>query len=123
MAKMTIFKNHFIFCSSLVFFFYLFFFQYPFFNYELGVLTSYVNNFNALNEISFWSGFFGDSFILSSSFNPLKLKDDLHKIKEKLDEMLKREKRVKLAKACFDFIEYRTDLDLNGWVDQDIFKH
>ena len=47
----------------------------------------------------------------------------LHKIKEKLDEMLKREKRVKLAKACFDFIEYRTDLDLNGWVDQDIFKH
>ncbi len=70
---MTIFKNHFIFCSSLVFFFYLFFFQYPFFNYELGVLTSYVNNFNALNEISFWSGFFGDSFILSSSFNPLKL--------------------------------------------------
>ena len=47
----------------------------------------------------------------------------LHKIREKLDEMLKREKRVKLAKACFDFIEHRTDLDLNGWVDQDIFKH
>ena len=47
----------------------------------------------------------------------------LHKIKNKLDDMLLREKRTKLAKACFDFIEYRTDLDINGWSDQDIFKH
>ncbi len=47
----------------------------------------------------------------------------LHKIKEKLDIMLLREKRSKLAKACFDFIQYRTDLDINGWSEQDIFKH
>ena len=47
----------------------------------------------------------------------------LHKIKDKLDSMLLREKRSKLAKACFDFIPYRTDLDINGWSDQDIFKH
>ena len=47
----------------------------------------------------------------------------LHKIKDKLDSMLLREKRDKLAKACFDFIEYRTDLDINGWSEQDIFKH
>ena len=47
----------------------------------------------------------------------------LHKIKEKLDNMLIREKRNKLAKACFDFIEYRTDLDNIGWSDHDIFKH
>ena len=47
----------------------------------------------------------------------------LHKIRDKLNKMLIREKRVKLAKACFDFIEYRTDLDISGWVDQDIFKH
>ena len=47
----------------------------------------------------------------------------LHLIKEKLDKMLLREKRDKLAKACFDFIEYRTDLDINGWQDIDIFKH
>ena len=38
----------------------------------------------------------------------------LHKIKDKLDKMLMRENRSKLAKACFDFIEYRTDLDING---------
>ena len=47
----------------------------------------------------------------------------LHKIKDKLDSMLLREKRSKLAKACFDFIPYRTDLDNNGWSEQDIFKH
>ena len=47
----------------------------------------------------------------------------LHKIKDKLDSMLLREKRIKLAKACFDFIQYRTDLDINGWSEQDIFKH
>ena len=47
----------------------------------------------------------------------------LHKIKDKLDSMLLREKRSGLAKACFDFIQYRTDLDINGWSDQDIFKH
>ncbi len=47
----------------------------------------------------------------------------LHKIKEKLDKMLIRENRLKLANACFDFIEYRTDLDIHGWAEQDIFKH
>ena len=47
----------------------------------------------------------------------------LHKIKNKLDLKLLREKRSKLAKACFDFIPYRTDLDISGWSDQDIFKH
>ena len=47
----------------------------------------------------------------------------LHKIKDKLDSMLLREKRSKLAKACFDFIQYRTDLDIKGWSEQDIFKH
>ena len=47
----------------------------------------------------------------------------LHQIKDKLDKMLIRENRVKLANACFDFIKIRTDLDLSGWEEQDIFKH
>jgi len=47
----------------------------------------------------------------------------LHKIKEQLNKMLIREDRVKIAQACFDFIPFRTDLDLQGWDDQDIFKH
>ena len=47
----------------------------------------------------------------------------LHKIKDELDKMLKRENRMELTKACFDFIKYRTKLDLEGWTDQDIFSH
>ena len=47
----------------------------------------------------------------------------LHKIKNQLDKILEREGRIKLAKSCFEFIEQRTNLDLMGWADQDIFKH
>ena len=47
----------------------------------------------------------------------------LHKIKNKLDNLLIRENRMEIAKACFNFIEYRTDLDLLGWSDLDIFQH
>ena len=47
----------------------------------------------------------------------------LHKIKKKLDAILKRENRIYLANSCFEFISHRTDLDLNGWQDVDIFKH
>jgi len=47
----------------------------------------------------------------------------LHKIKKKLDTILERENRIKMAKACFEFISHQTDLDLNGWQDEDIFKH
>ena len=47
----------------------------------------------------------------------------LHKIKYELDKILKREKRIELANACFNFIKYRTNLDLEGWSNQDIFSH
>ena len=47
----------------------------------------------------------------------------LNKIKNKLDRILEREGRIKLAQSCFNFIEHRTNMDLLGWVDQDIFKH
>ena len=47
----------------------------------------------------------------------------LHKIREKLNSMLVRENRINIAKACFDFIEHRTNLDLMGWDDLDIFRH
>ena len=46
----------------------------------------------------------------------------LHQIKEKLDEMLLRESRLDLAKNCFDFLETRVSLDLQGW-NEDIFNH
>tara|TARA_B100000700_G_C14684481_1_gene686905 strand:+ start:51 stop:659 length:609 start_codon:yes stop_codon:yes gene_type:complete len=47
----------------------------------------------------------------------------LHKIKEKLDNILERENRMNIARACFEFISHRTDLDLFGWQELDIFKH
>lgn len=47
----------------------------------------------------------------------------LHQLKDKLDTMLKRENRQHLAQAAFDFLPYRSDLDLEGWADVDIFAH
>ena len=44
-------------------------------------------------------------------------------LKNKLDIMLVRENRIKIANACFEFLGHRTDLDLFGWHDVDIFKH
>jgi len=47
----------------------------------------------------------------------------LHKIKKKLNAILERENRINLANSCFEFLSHRTDLDLYGWQDVDIFKH
>jgi len=47
----------------------------------------------------------------------------LHRLKERLDEMLAREGRTKLAQACFEFLPVRVELDLKGWVAEDIFAH
>jgi ribonuclease D len=47
----------------------------------------------------------------------------LHRLKDALDAMLKREGREKLAQACFDFLPARAELDLAGWAEGDIFAH
>ncbi len=47
----------------------------------------------------------------------------LHALKARLDDMLAREGRADLAKACFDFLPTRARLDLAGWADEDIFAH
>jgi ribonuclease D len=47
----------------------------------------------------------------------------LHQLKDALDAMLAREGRAHLAKACFDFLPMRAELDLAGWGDTDIFAH
>ena len=46
----------------------------------------------------------------------------LHDIKEKLDEILDRQKRKQLVQACIDFLPTRVELDLRGW-NNDIFSH
>lgn len=47
----------------------------------------------------------------------------LHALKAKLDVLLEREGRMHLAKACFDFLPTRAELDLAGWPEVDIFAH
>ncbi len=47
----------------------------------------------------------------------------LHQLKTILDTMLARENRSHLAKACFDFLPTRAELDLEGWEETDIFAH
>jgi ribonuclease D len=47
----------------------------------------------------------------------------LHALREKLDVMLAREGRDKLAAACFRFLPDRVRLDLAGFADEDIFAH
>ena len=76
-------------------------------------------NISKVEQSSDWGG------VLSKSQQEYAANDVLylHQIRDKLNEMLLREKRQKLAQACFNFIEHRTDLDIKGWADQDIFKH
>lgn len=47
----------------------------------------------------------------------------LHKLKTKLDEMIKREGREELLQACCNFLPYRAELDLAGFEHEDIFAH
>jgi len=47
----------------------------------------------------------------------------LHKIKARLDEMLAREGRTKLAQGFMDCLPWRAEADLAGWKDIDIFAH
>ena len=47
----------------------------------------------------------------------------LHALREKLDALLRREGREGLARACFEFLPVRAELDLRGWSDIDPFAH
>ena len=47
----------------------------------------------------------------------------LHRLRERLNEMLIREDRMELAQSCFDFLPTRAELDLAGWPESDIFAH
>jgi ribonuclease D len=47
----------------------------------------------------------------------------LHALRERLDAMLRREGREGLARACFEFLPIRAELDLRGWSEIDPFAH
>jgi ribonuclease D len=47
----------------------------------------------------------------------------LHALKDRLDAMLARDSRERLAAACFRFLPDRVRLDLAGFAGEDIFSH
>ena len=47
----------------------------------------------------------------------------LHALREKLNDVLKREDRFELANECFKFLPVRVVLDIKGWNAIDIFEH
>ncbi|MEM6907312.1 MAG: ribonuclease H-like domain-containing protein [Pseudomonadota bacterium] len=47
----------------------------------------------------------------------------LHKLRDELTIRLKREGRLDMAEACFEFLPTRAQLDIAGWDDRDIFHH
>ncbi|KQM64284.1 3'-5' exonuclease [Sphingomonas sp. Leaf17] len=47
----------------------------------------------------------------------------LHRLRDELNRRLKREGRMDMAQACFDFLPTRAALDLAGWPEVDIFAH
>ena len=46
----------------------------------------------------------------------------LHALRARLEDILRREERLELALACFEFVPHRALLDLAGWEDVDIFS-
>ncbi|MFB8340701.1 ribonuclease D [Brucella cytisi] len=47
----------------------------------------------------------------------------LHRLKDVLEQRLERDGRAKQAEACFKFLPTRSELDLMGWPEDDIFAH
>jgi ribonuclease D len=47
----------------------------------------------------------------------------LHALKEKLEALVRREGRTHIAKAAFDFLPTKAELDLLGFEDPDLFRH
>jgi len=47
----------------------------------------------------------------------------LHRLKEKLDEVLVRENRMDIFQACLKFLPARAKLDISGFANLDIFSH
>ena len=47
----------------------------------------------------------------------------LHQLRNRFEMMLEREGRAEWARACFEFLAIRAELDLSGWDESDIFAH
>ncbi len=47
----------------------------------------------------------------------------LHALRKTLKDRLIRDNRLELAQSCFEFLPTRARLDIEGWIDTDIFIH
>lgn len=47
----------------------------------------------------------------------------LHRLRDRLETMLRREGRMAMAEACFRFLPWRARLDVAGWPEEDIFAY
>ena len=47
----------------------------------------------------------------------------LHQLRDKMSNLLLREKKKDIAEACFKFLPTKANLDLLGWLEVDIFSH
>ena len=70
-------------------------------------------------QCSYWGGNINEEQLKYAANDVLYL----HGIKKYLDNILIREGRMEYAQECFKFLKTRVKLDLNGWLDIDIFAH
>ena len=70
-------------------------------------------------QSSYWGGKLTDEQLKYASNDVLYL----HEIKNRLNDILKRENREDLFCKCLEFLNTRVELDLRGWLDIDIFEH
>ncbi|MGV3278866.1 ribonuclease D [Rickettsiales bacterium LUAb2] len=77
-------------------------------------------NLNKQQQSSYWG-----NAILSPEQQHYAASDVLYltQLREKLNIILDKEKRMPLAQSCFSFISSRALLDVLGWNDIDIFSH
>ncbi len=47
----------------------------------------------------------------------------LHRLRDRLDQLLTREGRSEIARGCFEFLPTRALLDLGGWDHPDVLEH
>lgn len=75
---------------------------------------------NKSQQSSYWG-----SDLLSKSQQVYASQDVLYLslLKNKLNQILEKEKRMPLAQSCFSFISSRALLDVLGWNDIDVFAH
>ena len=95
------------------------------------IKATFSNLWSYQKDMPFWEFKDSDPFLVYDwkeekyviTKNVTKIMNVFFKIKNILVEKLTREKRLDIAKACFNFIPTRCEMDLQGFGEDDIFAH